>query len=223
MHNTVVLDGRTFAAPQGPFHWRTRTDARLLTACISPEWDFAVGSHDGYVPHRHTRAVLALHGIGWLIADRITGRGRINAEAWWHLHPDWQPTVCDGIVHLQSSDRCLALATTAPDVTIVNDAETAAYAPEYGRLEPASVIRAARTGCDTLTIGTFVPHPDAARDSLAMVELASEEQGRWVICPFGVWTGGREYRIDIAFPAGDALPSDWPQPCIAELKQSCVE
>ncbi len=47
------------------------------------------GQHDGYAPVRHTREVMALHGTGWIIVDRLTGGDRIEAAAMWHVHPDW--------------------------------------------------------------------------------------------------------------------------------------
>src|SRR5918993_2696519 len=90
MHNPVVLDGRDHAIPAGPFHWRRRADARLLVARTGGDCDFAAGTHDGDLPRRHTRAVVSIHGIGWLIVDRVTGDGSASADAWWHLHPDWQ-------------------------------------------------------------------------------------------------------------------------------------
>src|SRR5207244_138464 len=70
MHNTVVLDERDHATPSGPFHWETSADARFLVARAGETMDFAVGTHDAYGPGRHTRAVVAVHGAGWLIVDR---------------------------------------------------------------------------------------------------------------------------------------------------------
>src|SRR6185295_299100 len=72
MHNTLVLDGQDHARPSGPFHWSTRADARMLVARTGAGTDFAVGTHDAFGPGRHMRAVLALHGLGWLIVDRVT-------------------------------------------------------------------------------------------------------------------------------------------------------
>ena len=43
---------------------------------------------------RHLRAVLALHGLGWLIVDRVVDRHvAAEAEIFWHLHPAWRAAV----------------------------------------------------------------------------------------------------------------------------------
>ena len=36
MHNTVALNGRPQSEPDGPFHWRSRADARLLVWQSAP-------------------------------------------------------------------------------------------------------------------------------------------------------------------------------------------
>lgn len=227
LHNTVILNGRPPAVPRGPFHWDTRADARLLTAQITDHWDFAVGTHDAYQPNSHVRAVLAMHDVGWLIVDRVTGT-EVQAEAWWHLHPAWRATAEDGRVELVSaSGRRAALSTTASDVRVVDDPAFASYAPEYGRIEAASAIRATSRGSDAFAIGTFIPADATGHHDCRIVELAAERRGNWVICPFAIAHGTSEMHIEVAFPLFDLhQPSPaaiWPQPCIRQLKQSCVE
>src|SRR5262249_30510895 len=88
MHNTLLLDERDPDEPDGPFHWRTRGDARFLVARTGRDMDFAVGALAA--PRaQHVRAVVALHGIGWLIVDRVVPDGDVAVDAWWHLHPMW--------------------------------------------------------------------------------------------------------------------------------------
>jgi hypothetical protein len=227
MHNTVVLDGRHPAIPRGPFHWETRADARLLTTQITDRWDFAVGTHDAYQPHRHVRAVLALHGSGWLIVDRVVG-GRVEAEAWWHLHPSWraEPTAA-GVDLISTAGQHVALVTTATDVRIVDDPAFAAYAPEYGRIETSRALCAARTGREAFTIGTFIAVPTSHRCDARIVELPPQRHGKWVICPFAIASGTTELEMEVAFPlfdvSGQPPAAIWPQPCIRQLKQPCVE
>ena len=50
MHNTVTLNGRPQSEPDGPFHWRSRANARLLVWQSRREFDYAEGIHDGYEP-----------------------------------------------------------------------------------------------------------------------------------------------------------------------------
>jgi len=226
MHNTVVVDGREHAVPRGPFHWSSSTDARMLIARTGADYDFAVGAHEGYPSRRHTRAVLAVHGVGWLFVDRITGSGGVTADAWWHLHPSWHAALRDGVIALRSeSGRRLGFATTARDVSIVTDKAFTTFAPEYGRVEHGMTIRTGHTCGAPCAIGTFVPATAAMSDALAMVELPAQRTADWITCRFAVCTRQGELRLAVAFPAEEAQPQveNWPQPCIEQLVQSCVE
>jgi hypothetical protein len=202
-------------------------DARLLTAQITDRWDFAVGTHDAYLPHRHLRAVLSLHGVGWLMVDRIVGgRDGVEAQAWWHLHPAWGATATDGGVDLESSSgRRAVLSTTAADIRVVDDPALAAYAPEYGRIERATAICATSTGSEAFSIGTFIPAE--ATLQWRIVELPTQGRGNWVVCPFAIVSDDTRVEVEVAFPSAHVGHSTagaiWPQPCIAQLKQSCVE
>jgi hypothetical protein len=226
MHNTVVLNGREYAVPRGAFHWKTQADARMLAARTDTDIDFAVGTHDGYLPERHMRAVVAAHGIGWLIVDRVTGDGPIGADAWWHLHPAWHPTLRDGVLALRStSGRRLGFATTARDVAIVTDPAFRMYAPEYGRVEQGTTIRTGHAAPAPFTIGTFIPATAAMGDGLAIVELAPTRTRDWTTCHFAISTRQGDLHASVAFPADPTQPpaENWPQPCIEQLVQSCVE
>lgn len=226
MHNTVVLNATEPAFPDGPFRWRTRTDGQMLLARIGAGLDFFVGTHDGYLPLRHVRAVLSLHGRGWLIVDRITGAGSVSAAAWWHLHPSWQPVLRDRVVSLRSSaERCLAVATTT-SIEIVSAPEWCAYAPAYGRVERAATLRCERTAEAPLTIGTFVAATASMADALSIVELPERQEEGWFYSRFGVSTRSGDLTIEVPLPIdGGARPSaaEWPQPCMEQLLSPCVE
>ncbi len=98
MHNTVVLDGRPQSAPRGPFHWSSRADARCLVWHSERDFDYVEGIHDGYLPKAHARAVLALHGTGWLVIDHVLGPPGVSvtADTFWHIHPAWTLAPTDG-------------------------------------------------------------------------------------------------------------------------------
>jgi hypothetical protein len=220
MHNTVVLDGQEHATPSGPFQWETRADARFLVARTGGTADFAVGTHDGYSGRRHMRALLSLHGIGWLIVDRIVTRRRTEAQAWWHLHPAWQAAIRgDGAVDLRhTSGLRLGLATTAPEITLALDRGLRAYSPEYGRIEDATTLVAWQAGVSSFVIGTFIPATAWTSEPLSIADAGAGESSSadWMETAFDIRTGGETLHIRVAFPAGDeAQPSDdWPQPCI---------
>jgi hypothetical protein len=224
MHNTLVLGGREHAVPGGPFRWQARTDARMLVARCGPEVDFAAGAHDGYAPFRHVRAVLAIHGTGWLIVDRVSGPGEIAADTWWHLQPSWQPTAAGHRVDLRGTGgRRLTVASTASTLTILE--EERSFAPVYGRMERGIAVRASRTARDTCVIGTFVPASVGAQ----VVEIdeadAAPAPAGWAETRFHVRIDGSVRQVSLWFPSGgQAEPGEnWPQPCIEQLVPSCVE
>lgn len=225
MHNTLILDGQDHATPSGPFHWATRADARFLVARIGAEIDFAVGTHDAYVARRHMRAVLALHGLGWLIVDRVVTNRASEAEVWWHLHPAWRATVRDRTVTLtHASGRRLALVTTAQDIAPAPDPDFSLYAPEYGRAEPATTLVASRGAATSFAIGTFIPSTAAGSDPVAIAEIPGKgpTAARWANVGFAIQSGDNHFQVVVAFPAGgEAQPQhDWPQPCITRLPAS---
>jgi hypothetical protein len=216
MHNSLVLDGRDHATPSGPFHWATRGDARFLVARTGAEMDFAVGTHDAYAPARHMRAVLALHGTGWLIVDRILSERQTAAQASWHLHPAWQAAVRGkGSVELRhASGQRLALATTAPELSSAEEPEMCAYSPEYGRIERSTTLVARQTGAGSFTIATFIPATAAGSDALSIAQVGTSS--------FEVSTGHDVLHVGIEFAEPEAQLSDWPQPCITRRETSRI-
>jgi len=225
MHNTLILDGQDHATPSGPFHWATRADARFLVARTGAEIDFAVGTHDAYGVGRHMRAVLALHGLGWLIVDRVVTNQPTEAQAWWHLHPAWRATVRDRTVGLtHTSGRRLALATTAQDISPAADPAFSSYAPAYGQIEPATTLVARQSAATPFAIGTFIPATSAGSDRLVIAEIPAGEatSARWATVGFAIHSGHTDLHVAVAFTAGgEAQPQDdWPQPCITLLPAS---
>jgi hypothetical protein len=225
MHNTLVLDGQDHATPAGPFHWRTRAEARFLVARTGGEADFAIATHDAYGPRQHMRAVLALHGLGWLIVDRVVTDRATEAQVWWHLHPAWRAAIRDCTVALdQTSGRRLAIVTTAQDISIAQDPALSAYAPEYGRIEPATTLVARHVAAAPFAIGTFIPANAAGSDPVAIAEIvaAPESSGQWAYTGFALRSGDEDVDVTVAF-AGTAEPQpqeDWPQPCITRRRMA---
>ena len=74
LHNTLVLDGREQSEPAGPFHWASAAAGSRLAWCTSPGFDYVEGTHDGYAPLVHRRAVFSRPGC-WIVADRVLGDG----------------------------------------------------------------------------------------------------------------------------------------------------
>ncbi|MGE0446234.1 MAG: alginate lyase family protein [Vicinamibacterales bacterium] len=101
-HNTLTLDGRSSSEPAGPFHWRTRTDARRDVLRVTPHLSWAEGSHDGYGAARHRRSIVHERSGGWLILDEVAGRGRHTIDLCWHFDPAWQVT-CESKARLRAT------------------------------------------------------------------------------------------------------------------------
>jgi hypothetical protein len=171
MHNTVVLDGRDHADPQGPFHWQTHANARLLFARTGDAFDFVEGTHDAYEHTSHVRSVLALHGIGWVIVDHVLGDREAEAEAWWHVHPSWS----------LSLDRSLSFSEPARRADV---GEFSLYAPEYGRVAQAPAICVLKRGLPPFSFASFIPARAPARMPIAVSRVDIE-----LAAPKG-WVGG---------------------------------
>jgi len=217
MHNTVIVGGRDPSEPHGPFHWRRRGDARFLVARPGRWIDFAVGALAVGTAGRHMRAVLTLHGTGWLIVDRVAGDEALDAEAWWHLHPAWTAIPSRNAIWLDGPDgRRLGLATSADEVLVTRDPDVAAFAPIYGPIEIGSAIRIRRADRGPFTIGTFVPSALAIARLRIREVSTSERATGWTVSTFVVESGATDMRAELAFPTDpETLPSgDWPQPCI---------
>jgi hypothetical protein len=223
MHNTLILNGRDHALPRGPFHWQTRADARLLVARCGAEMDFAAGTHAGYAPFHHVRAVLTIHGGGWLVVDHVTGPGEIATDTWWHLHPAWTPCVAGDRVELRgAADRRLTFATTAGRLEVV--AHERAFAPAYGKMDRGLAIRASQAARDECVLATFVHTAAASIRDISPAPIRGATQRR-VERRFELCAGASRRLISVWFPA-DVPPEpdeSWPQPCIAPLVTSCVE
>ena len=157
MHNTVVVDQRSQSETSGPFHWRSRADAICTAWRATPESDYVAGRHDGYGPVRHDREVLAVHGTGWIIVDRLTGGNRIDAAAMWHIHPAWVlDELTDRTARFKAGDALAVTLTTSVPLERVTDLSLNEYSPEYGRVVIGTCLRSRATGPVPLTLAAFV-------------------------------------------------------------------
>lgn len=159
MHNTVVVDGRAQSQPRGAFHWSSVATARAIVGATGNDCDYFEGAHDGYRPAIHTRAVLAVHDVGWFFIDYLLdGQSRV-ADAYWHLHPAWK-LVADGrggiavrhgelAASVLSSETLQVLGSDGPD-------RLAEVSPVYGRVEPSTTLRSTIRGRGPLVLLTCV-------------------------------------------------------------------
>jgi len=166
MHNTVVVNGRSQSEPRGPFHWRTRTDARVTAWRAGEGFDYAEGQHHGYAPISHARAILAVHGVGWFVIDHVFGDhhaapGPVRVEAFWHLSPEWtahpESPRCVRLRHPDGLDLAIASSTDLRPLTAFDADGLDAFAPVYGHVERSVCLRTECPGDLPRSFATFVP------------------------------------------------------------------
>jgi len=217
MHNTIVIDGRDPSTPAGPFRWRSRMDARMLVARTGRELDFAAGAIGGRGA-AHVRAVVVMHGAGWLIVDRLVAGAPVTADLWWHLHPMWEVRASRHGVIVESRDRVrLGLAFSQGDLIVTRDPEIAAVSFEYGCREIGTAIQVQHCGTGAFAIACFIPETSVGSERLRIRETqdhASSKDG-WSPVSFAIEHGTHELTAELYFPDDpEAEPGSWPQPCI---------
>ena len=166
-HNTLTLDGRSSAVPGGPFHWKSRADARLVSWRSNEGFVWAEGCHDGYAPVSHRRSIVHGAGQGWLVVDDVTGGGRHLVQRHWHFGPAWTVT-CDGAHRLLAKDPghvAAWLLHEGGEVTLVraDDGEALGWSsPRYGQLMPSYTAVASRQIWSPATLVAWLGAGDEA-------------------------------------------------------------
>jgi hypothetical protein len=186
MHNTLVLDGRMQSEPAGPFHWRSQARARTDVWRPGSAFDYVEGSHHGYEPVVHRRAILTTRAGLWVVVDHILPPKAEDhtVEMYWHLDPSWKPHWSDrssaSFVH--TSGRWAAIASTTPlREQFRGDEQGLGWcAPAYGHIVPAVTLRdsAACSGpASWLTVIGTAPAPQALAVERIPVTADTPEDG----------------------------------------------
>ena len=180
-HNTLVLDGQPAAVPAGPFHWRSRADARLAAARHNPAFDGVEGSCDAHDGARHRRTVFRAPGGGWLIVDEVLGRGHHAAELHWHFDPAWMVTADTARrLHARHFDGAGAWIVHDGDATRLYHGDEPSglgwVAPAYGTLLPAWAARVSRTSRAPFSVATWIG-PGGAAPVLARIAAECDPGG----------------------------------------------
>jgi hypothetical protein len=196
MHNTVAIGDRSQSEPAGAFHWRTRTASEATVWRSGADCDYVEGTHAGYAPLRHTRAILAVHGVGWWIIDHILGpSGAVQADNYWHLHPAWTAVAESAhVCRLGAGGDVLALASTSPLTLLAPGTHPLAMcSPAYGAVEPAPTVRGRVNVEGPATVATFIPAVAEMTEQLSIdsVRLTTLPSSDWRGCAFRVrWRNG---------------------------------
>ncbi len=123
-HNTVQIDGRDQAVPNGPFAWKNMPETVVDRWYAGDAYDFFAGRHNGYTPVIHHRSVFNLKDKFWLVRDKVTGPLNPRLDIHWHYLELQELSIIPPSGHTWSERR-----------------ERWDWSPVYGRQEPASVLR----------------------------------------------------------------------------------
>jgi len=128
-HNTLQVDGRDQAKPNGPFGWTNLPETIVDHWHTGETFDFFAGHHNGYHPVIHYRWVVGLKSKFWLVRDVVSGAAS-QAALLHHLAINW---------HFLN-DRDLTILPPA-DHNWSQSIESWPWSPVYGKKEPAKVLR----------------------------------------------------------------------------------
>ena len=123
-HNTLQVDGRDQAQPNGPFAWIGPTETTVDRWYTSGVLDFFAGHHNGYAPVIHYRSVLGVKNKFWVVRDVVTGPARHRLDIYWH--------------YLDEHDLNILPPTGN---TWTQSIDPWDWSPVYGRKEPAKSLR----------------------------------------------------------------------------------
>jgi hypothetical protein len=150
-HNTVVVDRLDQAVQETAFIWSRPYKARLVHREETPDGIvMLLARHDGYEKRAgvtHWRAVYFEPPGGWIIWDRLVGRGEHYLELNWHLGVE---SSFEAGVHVLRGVEC-RLNLTVEGVTgshrVATTTTTSGWrSRHYGRKEPISTLQTVYTG-----------------------------------------------------------------------------
>ncbi len=175
-HNTLTLDGQSPSEPSGPFHWRSRADARPGALHQNPAFDVAEGWHDGYPGNRHRRTVFRTPAGAWLVIDEVLGDGQHTGDLYWHFDPSW-------IVTAKTPTQLRATHREGRTAWLVHDGSATRllhgddesglgwFAPVYGTLLPTWSAQVSRAATAPFTMVTWIA---ATAEAPSLAHLAAD-------------------------------------------------
>ena len=145
-HNTVRIDGRDQADAHRSFRWTSSMHSIAAMAASEPGGLLLSAEHDGYARRgvRHRRQVLWLSDVGWLVVDRLDGRGEHRVELNWHLPSDARETQSGAVMACGSDSVELTVERfgALTHCRASHDPPRGWTSPRYGRIAPALTVTA---------------------------------------------------------------------------------
>lgn len=145
-HNTVQIDDHNQSEILGPFLWGHKARASFTSSDLTA--GVVEGTHDGYLPDKHTRTV-RLQGDTLEIRDTITVDRGSRVTWHWHFHPRWtvQPAengwlISDGETVCRLTVEGLPAGAESALVQGKGDSpEVGWYSPRFGHRVPCTTLR----------------------------------------------------------------------------------
>jgi hypothetical protein len=166
-HNSVEVDGLSQSEPDGLFEWRDLRSARVNRWATASTFDFFEGSHRGYGrlsdPVEHQRFIFYLKPHFWLVRDVLSGTHVHQVAVHWHFSPGHLTAERNVVTFLGDNQTALSL-TFGTDPQWSHDIGTHWHSPEYGRKEPAPLLRSTTKGMLPVELATLlIPTSTAVR------------------------------------------------------------
>ncbi len=136
-HNTLQVDGRDQAQPNGPFAWTGMPETTVHRWHTGETFDLFAGHHNGYHPVIHHRWVFGLKNKFWLVRDVVSSSGAGSQPA---AASQAAPLHRLDIHWHYLDDHDLAILPPTGH-TWTQSLERWDWSPVYGKKEPAKVLR----------------------------------------------------------------------------------
>jgi hypothetical protein len=157
-HNSVTVDGMSSSVSTGPFRWGAVAQATVHAWKTHPQFDFFEGSHDGFQridqAARHTRSVLFVKGMGWIMRDRVNSAGSHAVGVHFRCAPGLQGVrTTDSTLLIEGPGTGLLLAVFSKDGALVQS--DGWVAPVYGKRVQApafTFLLPEGSGSDVITV-----------------------------------------------------------------------
>jgi hypothetical protein len=177
-HNTVVVDHLDQAVQETAFIWSQPYRAQLICKEEHPDGTvILLARHDGYekrVGVIHWRAVYFEPPGGWVVWDRLVGRGEHYLELNWHLGVE--PNFESGVHVLRCADCRFNLTVEAGAFELheVTTAPTIGWrSRQYGMKEPMSTLQTVYSGVLPYEFVTRIWLDAAVRPSESAIQRLS--------------------------------------------------
>ena len=184
-HSTVEVDGTAQAAPAGPFSWRSRPGARLLSWHPGRVLDVAEGEHRGYeqLPGAivHRRKVILVRGGFCAVVDDLLGSGEHRLDVRFQFAPMPLTLGRDGWASAGETRAAhlfvRAFSTVPVEASIVEgivDPLQGWVSTDYGRLVPAPMLLYALTSALPARLVTLLLPSETLEASPAVSPIVAD-------------------------------------------------